>query len=67
MSKLLIAQIVFVLILAVAVLALGNEIFVGHMDPDVLLPWAYVAAVGWFGGWICLVLRLSIWFRNKKN
>lgn len=49
MSKLLIAQVAFMIVLAVGAFALGAEIFAGHMDPDVILPWAYVAAFGWFG------------------
>ena len=67
MSKLLMAQVAFALVLTVALFALGAEIFVGHMNPDVILPWAYVAAVGWFGAWVCAILRLNIWFKNRKK
>ena len=67
MSKLLIAQMGFALVLFVAVVAMGMEIFAGHMNPDVILPWAYVAAVGWCGGLVCAILRLSILMRKKKE
>ena len=67
MSKLLIAQVAFMIVLAVGAFALGAEIFAGHMDLDVILPWAYVAAFGWFGAGVCLILRLGLWFRNKKK
>ena len=66
MKKLLIAQVTFAFVLTVALFALGAEIFVGHMNPDVLLPWAYVAAVGWFGALVCAVIRLKIWLENRK-
>ena len=67
MSKLLIAQIAFVVVLCIAVVALGMEIFVGHMNPDVILPWTYVAAVGFAGGQICLVTRLYLLYREKAK
>ena len=67
MSKLLIAQIAFVAILFVAVVAMGMEIFAGHMNPDVILPWAYVAAVGWCGGLTCAILRLNTLLKRKRE
>lgn len=67
MSKLFVAQLAFVFVLFIAVLALGAEIFVGHMNPDVILPWAYVAAVGFAGGWICQVARLYLRYRDKTR
>ena len=67
MSKLLIAQMGFALVLFVAVVAMGMEIFAGHMNPDVILPWAYVAAAGWCGGLVCAILRLNIWLKKKKG
>ena len=66
-SKLLIAQVVFVFVQVIAVIALGMEIFTGHMNPDILLPWAYVVAVGFTGGWTCLVVRLYLRYREKAK
>ena len=66
MSKAYIGQMVFVAVQAVAVIALGVEILgPGAMDPDVIIPWAYVAAIGLVGWEVCLMLRLWGKFRGK--
>lgn len=66
MSKAHVAQLVFVVVLVVAVIALGVEIF-GRMDPDVIITWAYVAAVGLAGSTICFILRLSAKCRGLEK
>ena len=68
MSKLFIAQVLFALILAVALLAMGMQIFgLNRIDPDILLPWAYTAAVGWFGSLACPILRLIGRLRGTQS
>lgn len=65
MSRWLIAQLVFVMVLVVALLELGVEIIgPGHMNPDVILPWAYVAAASWVGATICLIVRVCVKMRG---
>lgn len=65
---LLIAQVVFALVLFVALLALGMQIFgTGHINADVILPWAYTAAAGWCGAWICLVIRLCTALGKRRK
>ena len=67
MSKLWIAQLVCGVVAVFALLVIGMHIYgLGHMDPDVILPWAYTAAVGMGGMLICGIIRLCVLLRAKK-
>ena len=66
MSKAYIGQMVFVAVQAVAVIALGVEILgPGAMDPDVIIPWAYVAAIGLVSWEVCPMLQL--WGKSREK
>ena len=68
MSKLLIAQIICVIVAAFAMLVIGVQIFGwGHIRPEEILPWAYVALAGWVGMLVCLFIRLSVKFRRIEK
>ena len=68
MSKVLIVQLVFVAVLVISVMVLGVEIIgPGHMNPDVIIPWGYVAFGSWVGGMLCVVIRCCDRFRKGKD
>ena len=61
MSKLFMLQLIFVAVLVIAVSAIGIELYgPGRTNYDAVILWGYAAAVGFAGGWICLILRLSL-------
>ncbi len=57
MKKVYLAQIIFLLVMAVGVFLLGLEIFAGHMDPDRIIIFAVVAGAGLLGTCICALWR----------
>ena len=68
MSKLLIAQIALTVISVFSLLAIGVQIFgFGHINPAVLLPWAYVAVICQFGALMCLIIRVCEMIRERKQ
>ena len=68
MSRLFVLQLIFVAVLVVAVLAIGVELYgPGHTNDDAVLNWGYAAAVGFAGGWICLILRLFLRLRRASG
>ena len=67
MSKLWIAQLVCAVVTVFALLVIGMQIFgLGHIDPDVILPWAYTAGAGMVGMLISGFIRLCALSREKK-
>lgn len=67
MSKWWIAQLICTAVAVFALLAIGMQLYgLNRIDPDAILPWAYTAAVGMGGMFVCGFIRLCVIFREKK-
>ena len=64
MSKIHIAQIIFVVIEILAFIPLTIEVF-GDMEPDIIIISALVMGIGLFGSCICGVIRAARDVRKK--
>ena len=68
MSRLFILQLIFVAVLVISVFAIGIQLYgPGVTDYDAVISWGYAAAVGFAGGWICMIVRLGIRYRQVRG